>query len=216
MKSVEYYFKEIYDDKREADAMNKYIRNHVANLFNEYANDKSDDQQFVDNVSAVKIEVDDSTESESFYKILIDTQHEFDLYIEETSSTWSQKSELDLYFGEDVYQANGLEENFDILYWWKVHAVKYPVLSTMARDILSIPVSSFRADSESRVLNQYLSSLDSVTTQGLICGRDWLKNESEDFTTGKPTGQTDDGLNVQNSSNFDSDGNSSMISSVSR
>ena len=49
------------------------------------------------------------------------------------------KSELDMYLEENF---ESTEESFDILIWWRTHAEKYPVLSTMARDFLAIPLST--------------------------------------------------------------------------
>jgi len=39
------------------------------------------------------------------------------------------------------------EETFDILLWWRDHKLTYPVLSIMARDIMSVPVSTVSSKS---------------------------------------------------------------------
>ena len=56
-----------------------------------------------------------------------------------TNKTNSFRTELDHYLEEDVLPDNS---QFDILLWWKLNGVKYPVLQTIARDILAIPVSN--------------------------------------------------------------------------
>ncbi|CAL2256029.1 unnamed protein product [Prunus armeniaca] len=47
--------------------------------------------------------------------------------------------EIDRYLSYDAEQDI---EHFDILNWWRVNACKYPVLATIARDVLAIPVST--------------------------------------------------------------------------
>ena len=64
-------------------------------------------------------------------------------------------------------------EGFDILLWWKNNAVKYPVLSMIARDILAIPVSSVASESAfstgGRILDPFRSSLSPSMVEALIC-----------------------------------------------
>ena len=49
-----------------------------------------------------------------------------------TNKTNSFRTELDHYLEEDVLPDNS---QFDILLWWKLNGVKYPILQTIARDI---------------------------------------------------------------------------------
>ncbi|XP_073220372.1 zinc finger BED domain-containing protein DAYSLEEPER-like [Cicer arietinum] len=89
------------------------------------------------------------------------------------------KSELNEYL-EEPLEPNVQE--FDILSWWKINGSKYPTLSRMASDILSMPVSTLSADSvfdtEIRKMDNYRSSLDSLTLEALICTKDWFQCES--------------------------------------
>ncbi|CAL1384887.1 unnamed protein product [Linum trigynum] len=64
---------------------------------------------------------------------------DFDVYIMEATTSKQFKSELDQYLDEDL---QGRSSNFDAVEWWKQESVRlrYPTLSKMARDILSIPV----------------------------------------------------------------------------
>jgi hypothetical protein len=51
--------------------------------------------------------------------------------------------ELAKYLNSDKVNFNEYEEDdFDIIQWWHEHKVTYPVLSILARDVLSVPVSS--------------------------------------------------------------------------
>lgn len=62
----------------------------------------------------------------------------FDVYIMESTSRQS-KLELDRYLEESLLPRS---HEFDVMRWWKLHKVKYPMLSKMAHDILTIPVST--------------------------------------------------------------------------
>ncbi|KAL5786380.1 hypothetical protein ACOSQ2_008772 [Xanthoceras sorbifolium] len=100
---------------------------------------------------------------------------DFDVYIMETTSH-QMKSELDQYLEESLLPR---VHDFDVLGWWKLNKLKYPTLSKMARDILSIPVSSVGSDSVfdtvSKEMDQYRSSLRPETVEALICAKDWFQ-----------------------------------------
>ncbi|KAJ3670140.1 hypothetical protein LUZ60_010464 [Juncus effusus] len=73
------------------------------------------------------------------------------------------------------------DENFDILTWWKCNAPKYPVLGRMARDILSIHVSTVASEAAfstgGRILNEYRSRLKPEVVEALACTQDWLRDQ---------------------------------------
>lgn len=92
------------------------------------------------------------------------------------------KSELDMYLDEQSESSN---ENFDIFLWWKTDAEKYPVLSTMARDFLAIPLSTVSSESafscSGRILGDTQTSLKPTSLEALVCGKDWLiKNPNKE------------------------------------
>ncbi|PSS17646.1 Zinc finger BED domain-containing protein [Actinidia chinensis var. chinensis] len=105
----------------------------------------------------------------------------FDRFLHETSQSQNTKSDLDKYLEEPLFPRN---MDFNILNWWKVHTPRYPILSMMARNILSIPMSKVSLESAfstgDRTLDRYRSSLRSATVQALMCAQDWIRNESED------------------------------------
>jgi hypothetical protein len=66
----------------------------------------------------------------------------------------------------------------DVLAFWKANEFRYPTLARMARDFLTIPVSTVASEStfsaSGRVLNEHRSSLSKDTIEALICSKDWL------------------------------------------
>ena len=87
---------------------------------------------------------------------------------------------MDIYLEESVYICNeGSNSHFDALEWWKVNNLKYRILSKMAADILSIPISTVVSESTfsagGRVIDPYRASLSTETVQILLCGSDWVR-----------------------------------------
>lgn len=87
------------------------------------------------------------------------------------------KSELDDHLGEKIVFSSS--KNFDVLSWWKGNSVKYPILSNMARDVLSIPMSMVASESTfsagGRVIEPHRSCLKPQTVEILLCGADWAR-----------------------------------------
>ncbi|XP_026657837.1 zinc finger BED domain-containing protein DAYSLEEPER-like [Phoenix dactylifera] len=94
----------------------------------------------------------------------------------------ANKTKLDIYLEEGIYRPSDEDhDKFDALNWWKANTLKFRYLSKMARDILSIPISTVASEAafsaEGRVLDQYRSSLKPETVQAFICTGDWLRHE---------------------------------------
>ncbi|XP_038982211.1 zinc finger BED domain-containing protein DAYSLEEPER-like [Phoenix dactylifera] len=89
--------------------------------------------------------------------------------------TTAQKSQLELYLDEPRVDRMS---NLDILDFWKTKQSHYPQLSLMARDILTIPISTVASESAfsigGRVLDKYRSALKPDIAEALICTRDWV------------------------------------------
>ncbi|KAL0285755.1 UNVERIFIED_CONTAM: putative AC transposase [Sesamum radiatum] len=85
--------------------------------------------------------------------------------------------ENDTFIRDMVDKKDG--KDFDVLDWWRVHALKYKILSIMARDLLAIPITTVASEATfsagSRVIDKYRASLTSDTVQVLMCGGDWLR-----------------------------------------
>ena len=58
------------------------------------------------------------------------------------------KSELDIYFEDELMELDEEHsEDFDVLLYWKFNEKKFPILSIMARDVLSIPITTVASES---------------------------------------------------------------------
>ncbi|XP_057795202.1 zinc finger BED domain-containing protein RICESLEEPER 2-like [Salvia miltiorrhiza] len=109
-----------------------------------------------------------------------------DLYNQELNEEESTNGENEL----DLY----LEERFkpfaklSVLEYWKVNANRFPRLARMARDILSIPITTVASESTfsigGRILQKYRNCMLPDTVQALICTRNWLHGFKEVKTSG--------------------------------
>ena len=95
----------------------------------------------------------------------------------QNSRTRLERSELDLYLDDPRVVVRAVE-NFNVLAWWKKNSDAYPILSLMARDFLSIPVSTVSSESAfscaRRILGKNRTSLSPETLEALVCAKDWL------------------------------------------
>ncbi|KAF2613081.1 hypothetical protein F2Q70_00010085 [Brassica cretica] len=95
-----------------------------------------------------------------------------------------QESELDSYLKEPVMEWN---KDFKALEWWKEESQKYPILSRVAPDILSIPISratSYDAYvSEIREPPGYVLSMDAKAANAMDHRITWIKRgKAKGFT----------------------------------
>ena len=71
-----------------------------------------------------------------------------------------------------------MDADFDALEWWKSNALKYRILSKMAKDILAVPISTVASEASfsagGRVIEPHRASLKTDTVQMLLCGSDWV------------------------------------------
>ncbi|XP_031264008.1 zinc finger BED domain-containing protein RICESLEEPER 2-like [Pistacia vera] len=103
----------------------------------------------------------------------------FSEFLDVVKTVEPTKLELDCYLGEECHKCVGDPMAFDALTWWKTNATKFPILSTMARDILIIPItmvtSEFAFNAGSRVIDTYQSSLAPDTVEMFLCRCDWCQ-----------------------------------------
>ena len=86
-----------------------------------------------------------------------------------------KKTQLELYLDEPRVDRNA---KLDILAFWKGNEFRYLEFAAMARDILSIPISTVASESTfsvgERVIDQFRSALKPDVVEALVCTRDWL------------------------------------------
>ncbi|CAH9088287.1 unnamed protein product [Cuscuta epithymum] len=89
----------------------------------------------------------------------------------------SALNEISLYINYEV----DFDENdeFDILKWWKSKERMFPILAQMAKQVLSMPVSTVAVEQEfssaDNVLTASRTSLSAESLETLICYHNWLK-----------------------------------------
>ncbi|OWM71771.1 zinc finger BED domain-containing protein DAYSLEEPER [Punica granatum] len=173
MKLVEFSFSKMYGE--DAPTYVKIVDNGIHELFLEYVSLPLPlTPTYAEEGSGVR--TDDPSSQGGGGTLLSDHGlTDFDVYIMETSGQ-QMKSELDQYLDETLLPR---VQEFDVLGWWKLNKLKYPTLSKMARDILSIPVSTLAPeavfDTTTREMDQYRSSLRPDTVDALFCAKDWMQ-----------------------------------------
>ncbi|MCL7027629.1 hypothetical protein MKW94_023536 [Papaver nudicaule] len=68
-------------------------------------------------------------------------------------------------------------DDFDIMSWWRLNGVNFPIVQIMARDLLTPPASTVASESTfsacGRVLDEKRSRLKPDILEALICIKDW-------------------------------------------
>ena len=95
------------------------------------------------------------------------------------SSSWGSSyvlNELTMYLQMSLIEVLNDDNDFDLLAWWKAYESKFLVLSTMARDILTIPTSSVALEQAfsagGRVVNDKRTNLSEEIVECCVCLRD--------------------------------------------
>jgi hypothetical protein len=112
-------------------------------------------------------------------------EDDLDMFLQsKCQSDSGTKSELELYL-EQPLAPKAKDKDFDILSWWKVKQVEFPVLARLARDVLSIQVSTVASESAfsagGRVIDPLRNRLEPETVQSFICLKDWTLEKGNIF-----------------------------------
>ncbi|XP_031282595.1 zinc finger BED domain-containing protein RICESLEEPER 1-like [Pistacia vera] len=174
MRVIEFSFPKTYSDV-EARANATSVWDALYEVYGEYAND-CQSSSAVHRGTSERVGLGVITKG--FTRGGVDNW-EFDDFLDEVETIEPNKSQLDIYLSEACYKCQGDLENFDALDWWKANALKYPILSRMARDILVIPITTVALEATfnvgSRVIDTYRSSLSPEIVEILLCGADWCR-----------------------------------------
>ncbi|GMN59922.1 hypothetical protein TIFTF001_029013 [Ficus carica] len=178
MKLVEFSFNKIYSE--EAPTYIKIVDDGIHELFHEYvALPLPLTPTYAEEGNSGNVR---SEEAQGGTLLSDNGLTDFDVYIMETTSQ-QMKSELDQYLDESLLPR---VQEFDVLGWWKLNKLKYPTLSKMARDILSIPVTTVPPDSifdtTVKEMDKYRCSLRPETVEALICAKDWMQHGGSDIS----------------------------------
>ena len=173
VKFLSFFFLGIYGPEKKTELVGK-IEGDLRRLFDCYVESvtyASLNSNY--NQPPLLINVDEHEEDPS---MLLASQ--FAMHLEEIESRESN-SELSRYLTENCEK---ITDDFDLLMWWRCNSSKYPILSTLAKDILAVPVSTVASESSfstgGRILDSFRTSLSPTTVEALICTQSWLRSPS--------------------------------------
>ncbi|XP_070049056.1 zinc finger BED domain-containing protein DAYSLEEPER-like [Nicotiana tomentosiformis] len=119
-----------------------------------------------------------------------DAFDEFESQLESSTG----KTQLDLYL-EEANLDRKTNPNLDALGYWKDNRQKYPELSLMARDILSVPITTVASESAfsigGRVIGKFRISILPANAEAKLCTRDWICGR-EDLDDGSNSNEEDE------------------------
>ena len=84
-------------------------------------------------------------------------------------------NELTNYLDSDT--VSQFDDSFSIINWWHEHKLTYHVLSILARDVLTVPVSTISSESAfsttGRIIEERRRRLSPEMVEILTCTKDW-------------------------------------------
>ncbi|WOK93755.1 zinc finger BED domain-containing protein RICESLEEPER 1-like [Canna indica] len=173
---VEWGYKKIYGS--DAKPYIEAIRRRLFSLFDDYVQRSSStlgsssvasQMNFASQESERKLQAE--VEDKTFYG-------DFDITGEIDGAL--QKSELDAYLDEKRIKRI---EKLDILSYWAKHHPRYPILGSIARDFLCIPITTVASESafscSGRIIDHFRSTIKNENAEALLCLRDWIYGEQD-------------------------------------
>jgi len=108
---------------------------------------------------------------------------EFDVFQSQLESS-TVKTQLELYL-EEANVDRKTNPNLDVLGFWKDNKLRYPELSLMAQDVLSVPITTVASKSAfstgGRVIGKFRSSILPANAEAKLCTRDWIYGQEGKF-----------------------------------
>lgn len=176
MRALEFSFPKLYTSF-EAESNIKEVERLLYAIYKEYSDASTEKLQGTRTNSESQGSSSRSTQISEEIPSFSSGWSEFSSYLNEIEMVQPKKSELAVYLEEGCHRHPN--KQFDALGWWKLNTYKFPVLSTMARDILAIPITTVASEATfsagSRVIDKYRSSLAPTTVEMLMCGGDWCR-----------------------------------------
>ncbi|KAK8918295.1 hypothetical protein KSP39_PZI021901 [Platanthera zijinensis] len=172
---ITYAFNKLYNN-REAVLKVKVVKESIFEIFSHYcANSESSSSTRV----GVMRHSSATTQPQCITNSVI---MGFDDFLSSTSSVQPLKNELEVYLEEALVQPPfESRDTFNVLEWWKIYSLKYVKLSKMAKDILTIPITTVASESAfsagGRVLDDYRSALNPKTVNALVCSSNWIRSQ---------------------------------------
>ncbi|XP_042944041.1 zinc finger BED domain-containing protein RICESLEEPER 2-like isoform X2 [Carya illinoinensis] len=166
---LHFWFKKIYGGNLVEEMIVK-VKELMIDMYGEYSimYGSSGGVSYSEPPSSVDPSMIDSDSQQSFW-----VEYEQEII----ESSLRNKSEIDQYL---EHGCEARVPNFDILDWWKINEIKYPILARVARDVMAIPVSTISSESAfsagGRVLDPFRCSLSPRTVEALVCTQNWLKD----------------------------------------
>ncbi|XP_050916259.1 zinc finger BED domain-containing protein RICESLEEPER 2-like [Lathyrus oleraceus] len=169
---IEWAFKDMYGvgSKFGSDLV-KSIKENLQKLYDWYKKSYDQEHNSIQPLGSGGNNVsNDETNASAARSSLMARANAFEQHLEEQDSI-DQQNELEVYNSSKCVKR---DPNFDILVWWKRNSIEYPILSTMAKDILATPMSTVASESfvfstGGRVIETYRSSLTAEMAEALIC-----------------------------------------------
>ncbi|XP_056695907.1 zinc finger BED domain-containing protein DAYSLEEPER isoform X2 [Spinacia oleracea] len=159
-------------DARSAEYKTEQVKESLFKLFEEYATNGN----VQDNVPGARCESNHLAAFSNF-----------------ENSSFQGRTQLDDYLGE--HKLDPLAE-LDVLQWWKVNEIRFPQVAKMARELLSIPITTVASESAfslgSRILTKWRASLLPDNAEVLITTRSWLIG----YDVEKGDNSLDDGIEI--------------------
>ncbi|KAK1432092.1 hypothetical protein QVD17_08983 [Tagetes erecta] len=105
----------------------------------------------------------------NFQRLDADTTFDaFGEFLKDADVETPKKSKLSVYLEEGVL-GRDQSVNFNVLDWWNTHKLKYRVLSSLASEILAVPISTVASEATfsvgGRVIDPYRSTLVPSTVE---------------------------------------------------
>nr|GMC66613.1 zinc finger BED domain-containing protein RICESLEEPER 2-like [Ipomoea batatas] len=145
MLALEFCFPRLYSDQeareniaKVTEIINTLYEEYVVDSMNKHSENPSSSSTFRSQVSHPRY---------------VYAREDFDAFCAHVETSVPKKSELVDYLEKGCLKTIEVPSNFCCLDWWKINRLQYPILSTMAADILAIPVSTV-ASEEHLVLGQ--------------------------------------------------------------